>query len=136
MARRILGFVAGAALSLTACDGPAPLTPPGGEAPLRFSQATPAPGTALAKGSPVELDLTVASTLDAPGLLTLSIRDQHGATLLSSDPSLEIPAGGVASFDVHFVVPATASSVKATVRYQPRQMGVPVVVLDAEYPTR
>jgi hypothetical protein len=138
MDRRLLSllFVTVTGLGLSACGGPAPLVPPGGEAPLRLSRATPSPGTALAKGSPVELDLEVASSVGAPGLLTLSIRDQNGATLLSSDPSLEIPAGGTASFDAHFLVPATASSVKAAVSYRPRQMGVPVVVLDVEYPTR
>jgi hypothetical protein len=136
MDRRLLCIVAGAALGLSACGRPAPLAPPGGEAPLRFSQVTPSPGSALTKGSPVELDLTVASDVSAAGQLTLSVRDQHGHDLLASAPSVEIGAGGSVTFEVHFVVPATASSVQATIDFQPLQPSTSKIVLIALYPTR
>lgn len=137
MDRRLLRIVAGAALGLAACGRPAPLAPPSGEeAPVRFSQVTPSPGSALAKGSPVQLDLTVASDMAAAGRLTLSVRDQSGRDLLSSDPSVEIADGRLVTFEVHFVVPATASSVQALVEFQPLQTGPSKIVLAAFYQTR
>ena len=88
-----VSLVCWASLGLCACSGPeAPTPPPGGEAQLQLQAVTPAIGTALPRGSSVQLSLALVSKIASPGQVSLSIHDESRASLLRSEPSVDITA--------------------------------------------
>ena len=123
-----------ASLGLSACSGPeAPTPPPGGEAQLQLQAVTPAIGTALPRGSSVQLSLALVSKIASPGQVSLSIHDESRAPLLRSEPSVDIAARGAALFQAEFVVPASASSIQVQLAFRPAGSSMATVVLSAAY---
>jgi hypothetical protein len=65
--------------------------------------------------------------------VSLSIHDESRASLLRSEPSLDIAARGAALFQTAFVVPADASSIQVLVAFRPSGSSVPTVVVSTAY---
>ena len=129
-----LSLVCWTSFGLSGCSSPAAPTASGGESPLQLRAVTPAIGNVLLRGSSVHMSLTLVSEIASPGHVSLSIQDQSRVSLLLSEPSADIEAGGKASFEATFVVPANASSIQVLIAFQPANAGVPTV-LSADYMT-
>jgi hypothetical protein len=101
-----------------ACSGPAAPAPPADDFFLQLLGISPTVGTALQKGTLVQVSISVGSRMTSPGRLTLSIRDQAGTALLVPEPSVDIAARGEARLEGAFVVPASASLIQVLVAFR------------------
>lgn len=123
------------ALSSSACHGGSPLVA-SSASPISLAAVSPSIGSTLAKGTTVDLTVTVRSTVDDPGRLTLALQDREGRPLLASEPSVAIGGRGSASLQASFTVPRESAAVSVIVSFSSAsQIGEPVVKIFATYPT-
>ena len=117
----------GMAAAAAACSGSSPTLPatPPSDSSFRVVAVSPAVGQTLSRGA-VSVSLTVAS--DLPGRLTLSIRDQSRASVLTSEPAVDLVAGVVTTLEVFFAVPAAATSIDVRGDFVPAAAGSPTAV--------
>jgi hypothetical protein len=87
---------------------------------------SPAGGETLLRGATVSVSLTVAS--ESPGRLSLSIRDQAGARLLTSEPSVELVPRQDTSIQASFAVPQAASSIDVFAYLRDADSATPTVI--------
>jgi hypothetical protein len=76
---------------------------------MRNLQVAPEPREGMARGANASFSLSFTSV--SGGRMTLSVRDQTRAPLLSSEPSVELAPEVPTTLEVRFAVPATATSV-------------------------
>jgi hypothetical protein len=103
------------AAALTGCSEERVFTPPAVDLPMRNLQVVPEPREGLARGANVSFSLSFTSL--SGGRMTLAARDQTGAALLTSEPSVVLVPERPTTLEVWFAVPATASSVDVIATY-------------------
>src|SRR5262245_53568673 len=95
--------------------------------PIRIVAVSPEKGTVLRKGHRVELSLTLASHVDDPGQVVLSLRDQSGNRLIPPVAPVALNARGEARLRASLVVPSGAASVLVCANFVP-SAGTPTAV--------
>ena len=130
--RRTLVSLCLVAAASSACSGTSALTPPTMTS-WRLVALSPPVGETVLRGATVSVSLTVASEL--PGRLSLSIRDQTGARLLTLEPSVELALRQDTSIQATFVVPHAASSIDVFAYLRIPDTAAPTVI-HAAYPAQ
>jgi hypothetical protein len=109
--RRTLVSLCLAAAALSACSETSMVAPPSLDLPLTVLQIEPATQEPLPRGATVSVSLRIGAVSE--GRMTLSVRDQTGAALLASEPSVDLVPQQTTVLLATFTVPAGASSIMA-----------------------
>jgi hypothetical protein len=123
------------AAAASACSAPPTLMGPSGQSTsFQVLALSPAVGETLSRGAAASITLTVVS--DSPGRLTVSLRDQAGAAVVSPETSVELVAGVPTSLQVWFAVPSAAEKIEVRADFRPAAAVAAPTLLQVEYVVR
>jgi hypothetical protein len=122
--RRTLVSLCLVAAALSACSETSMVAPPSLDLPLTVLQIERATREPLPRGATVSVSLRIGAVSE--GRMTLSVRDQTGAALLASEPSVDLVPQQTTVLHATFAVPAGASSILAVAHLYSAGAATPV----------